>query len=126
MDDLIVIILTLLVAGFGLWGQTRKRKQIAGDDGNARDPESLWDLLEKEMEEPLPASRFMGVEEAAEPVDVVPEQHEYRFEPVEEGELQIQRTREMENNNEPIKKKSREFSLKKAVIYSEILNGKYI
>jgi hypothetical protein len=48
MDDLIVIILTLLIAGAGVIGQIKKKKQIPVAAEEPKNPENIWDLFREE------------------------------------------------------------------------------
>ena len=49
MDDLVVIILTLLVAGAGIIGQLKKKKQISEGTGETKKVGDIWDLLKEEV-----------------------------------------------------------------------------
>jgi len=99
MDDLLVIILTLVVA---LVGFLRKKKQ-------------------KENQAPQP-------QQAKQPADFTPEkQPVYRFQVQEEGVSDIpdEEKKAVPEKRKKVKICGEEFSLRKAVIYSEILNRKY-
>ncbi|MEZ5104899.1 MAG: hypothetical protein R2757_10415 [Draconibacterium sp.] len=126
MDDLIVIILTLLIAVVGIIGQTKKKKQVPPTSENKHAPENIWDLLQQEMEPKynVPEPEFFEEKETEkiyESVDKV----QYQFVRGNEGKPEVKKDIFVES---PVKKliKKEKFSLKKAVIYSEILNRKYI
>ena len=127
MDDLIVIILTLIIAGAGALGQMKKKKQVQAAPGEQKNPENIWDLFK---EEAFPKAQQAEPEYYFnEQPESIPYENEqgYRFEAKNEGGIII-------NDNvktsplvkEVIKKKKEKFPLRKAVIYSEILNRKYI
>lgn len=134
MDDLIVVILTLVVAGFGLLGQLKKKKQVPAGNDAPKAPESFWDLIQGNTEN----QNQFGEPEFE---DLELEHQQTTVENRVETNMEKSIYRDLENsekitvlkNNEmldSIKPKSKskirkEFSLRKAVIYSEILNRKY-
>lgn len=123
MDDLVVIILTLIIAAFGLFGQMKKKKQSQPVKEGAQDqPENIWDMIQREMN-PVPPIPQVEMEVDEEPGPKIT----YNFEPKNEGSSEID---EKEVTEKPVikyRKLSGEgFSLRKAVIYSEILNRKYL
>jgi cell division protein FtsN len=135
MDDLLVIILTLIFAAVGIFGQSKKKKaQQANQPVPQPQPEerdSFWDFLEEEETKP----RQSRVETQPEQTYRPPQQstEKEKPEPVQKAqpaqkESSIYSTdltgiNEMANQR---KSKSKiRFSLRKAVIYSEILNRKY-
>jgi len=128
MDDLVVIILTLIVAVVGTIGQIKKKKQAenapVGVPGNQNQTEDFWDVVddkldfdEKEIEISEPAKR--------EEVKIENKPY-YQFKAKNEGssilndDLTKGKFGEVSNS-----KHRKNFSLRKAVIYSEILNRKY-
>jgi len=127
MDDLVVIILMLIFAGVGIIGQMKKKKQIPVAPGAQKNPENFWDLFRQEAFPSVPREESEYVEiEQEEPVPYVNEQ-KYNFKAKNEGAAMI--SNKLKNKPEPddiTTKKKEEFSLRKAVIYSEILNRKYI
>jgi len=127
MDDLVVIILMLLIAGAGAIGQIKKKKQIPGSPGEQKNPNDIWDLFRQEPFNPVIKTEFeyINVEE----VESEPYENEqgYKFEAKNEGGVLI--NNDLNTNpkqGEVITKRNERFSLRKAVIYSEILNRKYI
>lgn len=126
MDDLIVIILTLLIAGAGAIGQIKKKKQIPAAAEEPKNPENIWDLFREEtlLPELKTEPEYMEVEQQeSEPYE---NEQGYNFAANDEGGALIKK----EINIQPavkktIQKNKEEFSLRKAVIYSEILNRKY-
>jgi len=127
MDDLIVVILTLLIAGAGAIGQLKKKKEMTVAPEVQKNPENIWDLFKQEVFAPelnKEPEYFDNDSEESEPY--VNEQG-YKFEAINEGGLL--------NDNDikvqspvitPTTKTKVKFPLRKAVIYSEILNRKYI
>jgi hypothetical protein len=127
MDDLIVIILTLLIAGAGAIGQIKKKKQIPGAGGVPKNPENIWDLLREEtlLSELKTEPEYIEMEQQeSEPYE---NEQGYNFSANAEGGTLIKNGIEIQTVEKEIVQKSREkFPLRKAVIYSEILNRKYI
>lgn len=126
MDDLIVIILTLVVAGIGILGQIKKKKQAETASNQPNQPEDFWDLIKNEPDFPGQEEENKYYEEEnTEPV-ISPETSyqivntAHRKPAVKKDEYGKKTTRKK------VKSKTMEgFSLRKAVIYSEILNRKY-
>lgn len=141
MDDLIVIILTLVFAVAGIFGQMKKKqaeKQTGGQpepqpEAQPEDADNFWDFLEPESRE-----NYMEQAPVAEP------QKKKKFVQTVAEEPAVKKTEakvQPKNAGTPVysndltsdgktdrKNKStgkRHFPLKKAVIYSEILNRKY-
>lgn len=130
MDDIVVIILTLVVTAFGIYNQSRKKKAASAPvEGQQKQPTDFWDMImdkdqvaedETEEFEPVRAETY------AEKQAPVPEP-QYTFTPTAEGKSDI-----LDEKKEkiPLKRKVKidgeEFSLRKAVIYNEILKRKYI
>lgn len=128
MDDLIVIILTLIIAGAGAIGQMKKRKQATSVPGKQKNPENIWDLFKEEVfpQTPQTEQEYYMDEEEPESIPYENEQG-YKFEAKNEGGAII--NNEVKTKpaiKDSIKEKNDGFSLRKAVIYSEILNRKYI
>jgi hypothetical protein len=126
MDDLVVIILTLLIAGAGLIGQLKKKKENPLAAGEPKNPENIWDLLREETLMPELKTRpeyFEMDQEESEPYE---NEQGYKFEANDEGgkliknEIKIQPVAKVTTQ-----KRKEKFPLRKAVIYSEILNRKY-
>lgn len=141
MDDLLVIILTLVFAAIGIFGQMKK-KQAANQRGpqpepqpesELDEPESFWDFLDPESQRnTMQQAPVQVMEEQKQPVETVadkpaPKKAEYQFEPENEGASIYAHDLTSDKNKEQEEKKTPKdrFSLKKAVIYSEILNRKY-
>jgi hypothetical protein len=128
MDDIIVIILTLLVAVFGALNQHRKKKAAQNSAPNqSQEPTGFWDMImdnQAVQEEVIPEydDKATVVEKYPEP-EVAPK---YEFVPSSEGRSDV-----IAEINAVLKEKSEvtvdgeKFSLRKAVIYNEILNRKY-
>ena len=130
MDDLVVIILTLIVAVIGIIGQTKKRKTTGQppQTQTGKSPQNFWDMLESQMDPEMQSVEMdPDFPEEDEQVDVVPETIEYKFEAINEGISEFKEIDDQEIQvNDTSKAKKEKFPLKKAVIYSEILNRKYI
>lgn len=135
MDDLIVIIITILFAVIGILSQQKKKREAANASTPKVDggqPADFWEMImgEREPEQPYQAPVFFDEEPAK--VEIVEEkknefQPSYSFKASNEGSSDIEgKNIQVEN---PAKKKvlieGEDFSLRKAVIYSEIMNRKY-
>ena len=135
MDDLLVIILTLIIAVVGALSQIKKKRQQTQPKANSlnRESNNIWNILLENQEYPVEQE-----EEIIEPPDIEqvistePEVVEtptpqYEFSAENEGEsiYGSDITKKQNLGIHPMKKKLKDFSLKKAVIYSEILNRKY-
>jgi len=127
MDDLVVIILTLIIAGAGVIGQIKKKKQISETGEEQKNPEDIWGLLKEEVFPSYPNVEQENLNIEQEKFEPYENEQGYQFEAKNEGGVLVKS--ELETTH-PIKeiltKKEDGFSLKKAVIYSEILNRKYI
>lgn len=142
MDDLIVIILTLIFAVAGIFGQMKKKQaqNQAGDQGGpqpeteSNDPDNFWDFLEPESNQnyreqgPIPApspKQKQPVQTVAE--EPVQKKPKYQFKAENEGASIYENDLTSDTNTitNVRKKRKDRFPLKKAVIYSEILNRKY-
>lgn len=128
MDDLLVVIISLIIAGAGALGQLKKKKQVTQNTaGEINSQNDIWDLFN--------ADRFMSPisddsDEAKEvfvkePGPAVNEQN-YTFVPKNEGgkifESTLAKPAAANQRKSVFKNK---FSARDAVIYSEILNRKY-
>ena len=128
MDDLVVIILTFIIAAAGFIGQIKKKKQLDGAPPEGqKNPENFWDLLKEEAFSSVPKEEpeYLIVEQReSEPYE---NEQGYRFEAKNEGGKLINNEVKSQTTAQEIIKKGKEgFSLRNAVIYSEILNRKYI
>jgi hypothetical protein len=136
MDDLLVIILTLIFAAAGIFGQSKKKKaQQANQPVPQPQPEehdSFWDFLEEESPKP----RESNIEAQPEQAYRQPQRNtteEKKPEPVQNVQPAQKKssiystdlTGKNETENQRKSKLKNRFSLRKAVIYSEILNRKY-
>ena len=130
MEDLLVIILTLGVALVGAFGRKKKRNTAQPPSSNTvKQPQDFWNMLMEQEHQPEP---FVILEEEIETeeeelvVETV-EQAKYQFNSEKEGKSEIKEERI--KTLSPVRKKvqvgGENFSLRKAVIYSEILNRKY-
>ena len=128
MDDLVVIILTLLVAVIGIIAQTKKRKVVDQQPNTGNSPQNIWNILESQMApEPQKYEPEPEYEPEDEIVDVVPKTTFYEFDAKNEGKSAIKENADSKVLvNEFIKIKKEKFPLRKAIIYSEILRRKYI
>jgi hypothetical protein len=127
MDDLIVIILTIAIGIVGVIRQSKKKKenQAATDNGNTSS--DFWDMLvddEETAPQPVvndihisPEANVTTKQEQIEETIIQPIKHKTR-KPTKAMKRKI---RDEQNS----KSKTGKFSLRKAVIYSEILNRKY-
>lgn len=126
MDDLIVIILTLLIAGAGAIGQLKKNKQMPVATEEPKNTENIWDLFREETLLPelnTEPEYFKVEQEESEPYE---NEQGYKFEANTEGGTIIEKKLNIQAaKKETATKKKERFPLRKAVIYSEILNRKY-
>ena len=135
MDDLIVIILTLIVAVAGTIGQIKKKKQPQPqpEDPQKEKPDNFWTFLDEFETQPQTEHTNITTPEEKEEVNTVKKEYtSYTFNPVDEGQNSIIENGTIQDDIKTIieeegkKEKILEgFSLRKAVIYSEILNRKY-
>ena len=136
MDDLIAVILTLIIAGAGALGQIKKKKQMPVATEEPKNPENIWELFREENLLPElktePDYTEIVEDESVlykyEQPESIPYDNEqdYKFEANNEGGTLI--NQEFVINpltTKEISKKREKFPLRKAVIYSEILNRKY-
>jgi hypothetical protein len=126
-------LLTLLIGAAGAIGQLKKKKEGQGKPDQPKTGGDLWDLFNEEIfpEQPKAKTEPGMVpeeyeDEYVEEYEPYENEQKYEFKPVNEGGKII------ENKTTPktpvIKNEIRakeKFSLRKAVIYSEILNRKY-
>ena len=134
MDDLLVLILTVAIGAIGALSQ-KKRKKASPNSAPQSKPEttSFWDMIMDEtnrvVPEPEPAIEVMPEVEpepkVVEKVEQKPER-KYQFKAENEGQSGINDKIKTTVQRRPKKVFGDEgFSLKKAVIYNEILNRKY-
>ncbi len=126
MDDLIVIILTLLIAGAGAIGQLKKKKPNPVAPGEPKTPENIWDLLREDtlMPELKTEPEYLEMEQPeSEPYE---NEQGYNFAANDEGGTLIKKNTDIQSVVKKTTQKNREkFPLRQAIIYSEILNRKY-
>lgn len=148
MDDLIVIILTLIVAVVGALGQIKKKKNAPQPESGEENQNDFWSFMENEpSEEEVSYNEAVESDEMTEPttfaqevkelnriqddkIKKIRESKEYDFTRDNEGKSIYKEDLTADSDKEKKKKqtgesKIRDFSLRKAVIYSEILNRKY-
>jgi hypothetical protein len=128
MDDLIVIIMTLIIAGFGVLGQIKKKKESQQPEPPQNEPDDIWGLFqpqrERQVQETGPFTGF--IEEPESSIESFNTPY-YRFDPQQEGaSLLKDRVSPIQPESKKTKMDKVGFSLKKAVIFSEILNRKYV
>jgi hypothetical protein len=127
MDDLILIILTLVFAGIGAFGQMKKKKRlIAEPESNNDAKDDIWGLFEKVTGfENYREDPYGNTEVAVkEPGPAVNEQN-YSFKATDEGGSIIEKESQIQKRVVRKNAIRENFSLKQAVIYNEILNRKY-
>lgn len=126
MDDIVVLILTLLVVAFGVIGQIKKKRPVQPDTNQDNNSGNFWDLFQVEPGFVDQPEEFNTPGDSPETNEIITEQPEYKFTPSNEGEANIYK-----EDNESLEEKKNEkilddnFSLRKAIIYSEIINRKY-
>lgn len=127
MDDLVVVIVTLLIAGAGAIGQLKKKKQLPVETEEPKTPEDIWAILRGETftQKPYSAPVFDEIEK--EESDPYINEQGYKFEAKNEGGLLVNTEIKVHSPDVKITTKNKsKFPLRKAIIYSEILNRKYI
>ncbi len=135
MDDSIVIILTLIIAGVGLFGKLKKKKPVQSGSQNSTPSETFWDLIQgnQNLQTSTTNPELFDEMEYAEENEPVTEPQQKtvtsptsQFTQENKGAYDIPDNLKQEVKNPQLKSKLREnFSLREAVIYSEILNRKY-
>lgn len=121
MDDIIVLILTLIFIVAGIFGQMKKRQLPPQQQGEAeQERRNYWEISEDEEDEPI------GVTEHLTPVkEVAKEDRFHSAANMMKREFQKARPQIIPEKPKAAAAASKKFPLKKAVIYSEILNRKY-
>ncbi|MCE4566012.1 hypothetical protein INQ51_16960 [Maribellus sp. CM-23] len=132
MDDLIVIILTILVAVVGALNQRKKKREAeASASEEAGQPTDFWEMIMQQEERP-PVYQTVPQEEDDlydEVVDTVPEPKPvYQFKAEAEGSSEVVGEKKIlqREAKKRVMVDGEEFSIRKAIIYSEIMNRKYI
>jgi len=127
MDDLIVVILTLLIAGAGAIGQLKKKKEMTVAPEVQKNPENIWDLFKQEVFAPELNKEQEYFDTDSEESEPYVNEQGYKFEAINEGGLLDNSDIKVQSPAiTPTTKTKVKFPLRKAVIYSEILNRKYI
>ncbi len=123
MDDIVVLILTLIFIAAGIFGQMKKRQlppesaDKAPSSGN-----NFWETLgyKEDEEEPV------GISEHLQPVEEVAREDRFH---TPGNTMKRDFARDLTPSDSVTKninvKRKKAFPLKKAIIYSEILNRKY-
>jgi hypothetical protein len=129
MEDYIVIILTIIILIVGAVGRNKRKniEQPANDEPAVSD--NLWGLMDELGLQPM-QQQIETIEEQVEIIRDPYENPSYDFTAKEEGASAFKNKEQKKAaQSDKIKKeeniKSERFSLRKAVIYSEILNRKY-
>lgn len=136
MDDLVVLILTLIIVVLGAIAQFKKKKPAPNNGSQQSNSQDFWDILTGEQEfvpeqpkitpepEPMPAKQI-----PAEPMSQTPE---YTFTAENEGVSDLTKAPDLtqqslysQEEDKKAKTDTEKFSLRKAIIYSEIINRKY-
>ena len=127
MDDLIVIIITLAVAGIGILGQLKKKKkQAAAGTNQPKQPDSFWDLINGRAEVLVQEEEIEFNEEADVKPNISSESLSQKLNSKPKKTYGKDAYAIKKSTGKKVRSKTLEgFSLRKAVIYSEILNRKY-
>lgn len=128
MDDIIVIILTLIVALVGILNKKKKKAEAqAPVTETSKESPDFWDMIMDADE-----VQQENVQEYVEPEPVVeiPKKpkikSDYQFSSGKEGSSAVKKKmKEVVKTRKKAMIEGEEFSLRKAVIYNEILNRKY-
>jgi hypothetical protein len=136
MDEKIVIILTLIFAAFGIFGKRKKKAPAQPAPGSVNPQQSFWDLVQgtPNLQNSMEQEEFEEPEFTAETEYVTQTQNGtgtndgYQFMAKSEGLSDIPDILKTKSKTKKRRIKSKlmhNFSLRKAVVYSEILNRKY-
>lgn len=130
MEDYFVIILTLIIAVVGILNRKKKKNapKLSVVEG-AEQSSDFWDVIMNQQEEEFveePVDEYIEPEPVVERYKQAVEKPKYFFTAANEGKSNIPDA----TKAKPIRKRKvmiegEEFSLKKAVIYSEIMKRKY-
>jgi hypothetical protein len=126
MDDIIVLILTLIFIVAGIFGQMKKRQLPSPEPlpEEEQEKENFWDMLDEELEEEQPRPQFKKTEYMGD--DYASQVTASKFQWDKEGRnFSHDLTKSDPIKHEFPAPKKKRFPLKKAVIYSEILNRKH-
>ncbi len=140
MDDVIVLIITLIIAVLGAIGQVKKKKNTstvnASNNTVSNSTGNFWDFLEEQNNfsaKVTSENQFATIEEPPLPEEPVAETPKYSFIPSFEGisditeEINMDLTKQPSAFKEDVKSSNTEkIPWRKAIIYSEIINRKYI
>ncbi len=131
MEDFIVIILTLIIVIIGAVGKTKRKNIQQPADNQKAQPGNLWDFLNEFDENKVQQNREI-IDEPVINQEIIsePKTPVYNFTAKNEGGSKMNRdnskAEEKPEETKTFKKRPDEsFSLRKAVIYNEILNRKY-
>jgi hypothetical protein len=125
MDDLVVIIMTIVIVGIGALGQLKKKKQAIANSLQPDQTEDVWDLVDEGTE--FPVQKEPDFVKVKKPQPVI-KNKDSLYNIKEEERRKAKLRDELAGKSLKIKAKQKalkDFSLRKAVIYSEILNRKY-
>lgn len=126
MDDLVVIIITLVIVVVGALGQIKKKKPLQQNPEQQNKPPGFWDLLKEDMDYQGQQPEYTTNEEPATEPEFHGKNPDYQFKGENETTSVFAEDKNKLKTEEKGETKTKEkFSLRKAVIYSEILNRKY-
>lgn len=125
MDDIIVIILTLIFIVASIFGQKKKRPPIPATETEPLPAEDYFrDLLEKQLDDTRQSGATPQQKPERQHSAANTEPQHYTFQAEKEGARTAAEKPEKPKKNF-LKVKKKKFPLREAVIYSEILNRKY-
>ena len=132
MDDLVVLILTLIIVVLGAIGQFKKKKPEQPNESQNNSSEDFWDMLTEENEFVPQQPKVTPEVKQVQPDPVAPKSRSYTFSAKNEGISDLTKTDDLTKQpmqvykeEETDKTNTEKFSLRKAIIYSEIINRKY-
>jgi hypothetical protein len=127
MDDIIVIILTLVVAVVGVLNQNKKKKAAQQASGGKTQSPDIWDMLVSEQEiEEEKEQRYLQNELSVEDNEVSLAKTGNAFVSVREASFFAPKdVKKVVKEKKRLRVDGGKFSLKKAIVYNEILNRKY-
>ncbi|SHF39022.1 hypothetical protein SAMN05444274_10538 [Mariniphaga anaerophila] len=127
MDDIVVLILTLIFIAAGIFGQAKKKRVAPQPEvKNVPEQDDFWEMLDDEWKKTKQAD--INTPQKPNSEDLKKNlRKEYQFNAKTEGERIAQKmpVEKIKTNEKLSAVKSGRFSLRDAVVYSEILNRKY-
>ena len=120
MDDIVVLILTLIFIIAGIFGQMKKRREVPVEKNeNQPEEDNFWEVSDEILEEPRKNYELQKEARKIRSEETNREKKSY-IRQIEGFEYDLTKEKKISTG------KKKKFPLKKAVIYSEILHRKYV